>query len=412
MTSSAFFYPSIDYRAHPAFRDLGVPPRDDEDVVEDLIRAVDRELGKLHDTFHASEAELRDAFEKGAGQAIVRLAGYLDRTTSVDRVRRLLARSFENVREELFDEARIKNDRHRYVPQLSAAGSEVFNSLTENGMHASKLEPALKARLRKLCQPVIDRLYAKAKEDPVNRVAESMPRYNDVGVLLNDFFVRKGILEGMSAFFGSNVTFTGYALEYSHPGQQWWRNCYADVGLPNSETAYMHYDHGCKNPKAIVALSEVTELNGPTGYVVGSHRKERSNFVHFFIKSVDHCFYDDYVRKADGPSYYRPRFQDIEHRREFLMLPRALQACSHFGEDIQNDLPLARELLAREIKLTNDVGDCIAFDGDYGIHRGALCRSGERLVFQVIFAVAPDLPKLNEYKSRARAIARKLVKGE
>jgi hypothetical protein len=39
-------------------------------------------------------------------------------------------------------------------------------------------------------------------------------------------------------------------------------------------------------------------------------------------------------------------------------------------------------------------------------------KSGERFVFQVIFAVEPDMPKLEALKLRARAIARRLLKGE
>jgi hypothetical protein len=270
----------------------------------------------------------------------------------------------------------------------------------------------LKSRLQKLAAPVIERLRERARLDPANRVAESLPRYNDIGVLLDKFFREKGILQGLSAFFGSNVVFTGYSLEYSHSGQRWWQNCYAEAGLPTSDTAYMHYDHGCRNPKAIVALSEVSPENGPTGYILGSHKEPRSNFVHFLIKSIDLRFYDDYLKPDDGSTYYRPRFQREEYRREFLMLPRALQACSHFGEDIQNDLPLSQDLLKNEIRLTKDVGDCITFDGDYGIHRGALCRSGERLVFQVIFTIQPDPPRSVAIKNRLRAIARKWIKGE
>ncbi len=62
--------------------------------------------------------------------------------------------------------------------------------------------------------------------------------------------------------------------------------------------------------------------------------------------------------------------------------------------------------------MTRDVGNCIVFDGDYGIHRGALVKSGERFVFQVIFAIEPDPPKIGALKKRARAIARRVLKGE
>jgi hypothetical protein len=253
-------------------------------------------------------------------------------------------------------------------------------------------------------------LRAAAALNPKIRVAESLPRYSSVGVRLDKFFHRSAVLDGLSDCFGSNVTFVGFGLEYSHSKQDWWQNCYADVGLATSKTVYMHYDHGCRNPKAIIALSDVTEENGPTGYIKGSNTRPRSNFIHFLIKSVDQRFYDDYV--AGTQSYYRRRFQEVEYRREFLMLPKALQACSHFGEDIIDDTALSVDLLKNEVKITRDVGNCVVFDGDYGIHRGALVKSGERFVFQVIFAIEPDLPKSKVLYHRARAIARRLLKGE
>jgi hypothetical protein len=412
MNRPVFFYPDIDYRSHPAFQGLGIAPRSDDIEVENMIHAIDAELAALHRKPYSDHAALVAAFNAGPGKAIDKLAAYIDRTTPVERVRKLLAGSFVDVKAELLDEARIHNDRQHFTGAISPAGTDVLNSLRDKGMHASHLGRELKVRLQKLAAPAIARLRERAKENPNIRVAESIRRYGDIGVLLDKYFRDNGILDGLSAFFGSNVIFDGFALEYSHSGQNWWQNCYADFGLPTSRTAYMHYDHGCRNPKAIVALSDVSEDNGPTGYVVGSHKSKRSNFVHFLIKSVDYRFNEDVV-KADGDrTYYRPRFQKEEHRKEFLMLPRAFQACSHFGEDIQDDLPLARELLASEIKLTKEAGDCITFDGDYGIHRGALCRSGERLVFQVIFAVQPNRPSMEVLNARARAVARKILKGE
>ena len=410
MNERVRFYPDIDYRRHPAFRDLDVPPRSDDAIVDGMIENIDRELRALHTVQHANEQALREAFDKESGRCIEELAAYLDRTTPNERVRRLLSRAFNDVKNELLDEARIRNDRHHFNRRLSAEAERVAGDLKQNGVHISRLTDAERKKLWDLCAPVVARLRAAAARDPKTRVAESMPRNSAAGNELEKFFRRSGALDGLSAYFGSNVTFTGFALEYSHNKQDWWQNCYADVGLTTSKTVYMHYDHGCRNPKAIVALSEVTEDNGPTGFIKGSHSKPRSNFVHFLIKSIDHRFYDDYI--AGTQSYNRRRFQEVEYRREFLMLPTALQACSHFGEDITDDTQTSADLLTNEVKITRDVGNCVVFDGDYGIHRGALVKSGERFVFQVIFSIEPDLPKLKVLEYKARAIARRVLKGE
>jgi Phytanoyl-CoA dioxygenase (PhyH) len=409
MNEQVRFYPNIDYRRHPAFRDLGIPGRKDDSVVDQMISEIDRDLEALHRTHHPDMSALRVAFESGPGQQIGRLAIYLDQTTLDQRVKEFLKRSFVDVRSELLEEARIKNDRHVSNHTPSPQGRAVAENLKQNGVHICRLEDAERAELLRLCGRVIARLREAAAKDPQTRVAESLPRYSTAGVRLDRYFRRSGVLEGLTSYFGSNVTFTGFALEFSHKDQTWWEGLYAEVGLANPKTAYMHYDHGCRNPKAIVALSDVTEENGPTGYVMGSHKKPRSNFVHFMIKSMDQCFEDDDLAGAKTP--YRRRFQEARYRREFLMLPTALQACSHFGEDITDDTQISADLLANEIKITREVGNCVVFDGDYGIHRGALVKSGERLVFQVVFGVEPGIPRSTALKQRARSLARSLIKG-
>jgi len=64
-----------------------------------------------------------------------------------------------------------------------------------------------------------------------------------------------------------------------------------------------------------------------------------------------------------------------------------LQASTGFGSDVLDDTPLSQELLSREAKVTQDIGNCIVFDGNFGIHRGAMVQRGERFVFQVIFDI-------------------------
>jgi hypothetical protein len=410
MNEHVRFYPNIDYRAHPAFRDLGVPARGDDPIVDQIIRDIDQDLEALHSEHYPDVSALQRAFESGPGQRIAKLATYLDQTTSNERVRQFLRRSFDDVCKELLDEACIKNDRHKFNRVLSPQGQRVAEDLKRDGAHICRLTDAEKVDLWNLCAPVIARLRAAAALNPKIRVAESLPRYSRVGIRLDKCFRRSAVLDGLSDYYGSNVTFAGFALEYSHQKQTWWEGLYAEAGLSNPKTAYMHYDKGCRNPKAIIALSDVTEDNGPTGYIMGSHSKPRSNFVHFMIKSMDFCFDDDKPGSAKTP--YRRRFQEVQHRREFLMLPTALQGSSHFGEDIIDDTTISADLLKNEVKITRDVGNCVVFDGDYGIHRGALVKSGERFAFQVIFAIEPNLPKSRVLYNRARVMARRVLKGE
>jgi hypothetical protein len=208
----------------------------------------------------------------------------------------------------------------------------------------------------------------------------------------------------LSDYVGINVNFVVFSLEYSYAGQIWWTGVYSDLGMADVKTTYMHYDQGCRDPKAIVALSEVGEDNGPTGFVRRSHKKERSTFLHFMITALDRRFLRDKVGDQEGANY-RPRFANARYRRELLLLPAAFQGSSHFGDDILDGSPLSEELLKNEVRMTNDVGNCIVFDGNYGIHRGAMVKRGERFVFQVIFDIAEPLPVLTYLKARLRGFA-------
>ncbi len=408
MGQTRTFYPYIDYRLHPAFRDIAADPDYDDAEVNGLVGRIDDALVQLHAAKYPDD-ELPNAFNADPGVRIGALETYLRRAARSQRMTEWFDRALSDVRTELLEEARVANWRS-LNGNISEGerGLTVANALREDGVHIDRLEPETRAELREICAPQMARLREKAKEGGVERLVYTYERYSKVGMILERFFERSGIMSGLKGFVGSNVSFAGFSLEYSHDKQKWWRGLYSDIGLPESKTNYMHYDHGARDPKAIIALSEVTEETGPTGFVKGSHRKERSGFLHTMVKSLDHTFRPDPSLPYEQV-YYRNRFSKIEYRREFLQQPTAFQACSHFGDDIMDDTPLSRELLSTEVKMTHDRGNCIVFDGNYGIHRGALVRKGERFVFQVVFEIAPPLPFMTRIKREARGVALRLL---
>jgi hypothetical protein len=404
-----YYYPQIDYHSHPAFRDLGVAPRADDEEVGAMVDAIDDALRDFHADLPAGAAGLEAAFDARVGPALSRLRAHLAATLPAGKLARRVDKAFDDVRSELLIESRILHSRKRYVAQLDRRQAQaVHRSLTDAGAHVFHVDPDILQRLRALTAREQASLREKAQRNPTGRVVENFGRYSDVGVLVDRVFRSNGVPEGLSAYVGSNTQFAGLALEYSHDRQTWWRGCYSDLGLPDTRTTYMHYDHGCQNPKAIIALSEVTPENGPTSFIKASTREQRSNFVHFYVKSVELRFYDEYKNET-GSNYYRRMFAEEEHRRDFLRLPTALQSCTHFGEDVLDDTPLSQELLAREVRLTSDVGNCVVFDGDYGIHRGSTVQRGERFAFQVIFNIEPDTPMLTALNQRARFLAKRML---
>lgn len=401
------FFPTIDYRRHPAFRDLDVPSCRDEDQTEALVDEIDSGLTLLHAARLSDDEAIRKAFATGPEKSIERLRDHLRRVLPSERLKQRVDRAFDDVKGELLAEAAIVNSRHSFPRNLDREEERaVHDSLSRTGAHVFRVDPKVIQRLRTLTERQQDALRNRARTSPDGRCVENFSRYSDVGMVIDREFSRQGILKGLSAYVGSNTIFAGFALEYSHERQTWWRGCYGDVGLPDSRTTYMHYDHGCRNPKATLAISDVEEDTGPTSFISGSHREERSNFVHFMVKSLEQRFYDDYKNETKA-TYYRRMFAEVEHRCDFLRLPQALQSCTHFGEDILDDSPLSEKLLEREVRLTKEVGNCVIFDGDYGIHRGSTVQRGERFSFQIIFSVEPPRSTTYALNQRARFLVKR-----
>lgn len=409
MPQARLFYPQIDYRSHPAFRNIETKVCYDDMEVNERIARIDAAI-KEFDLEKRPNTDLPDEFGRGPGVHISELEDCLRGTSRSSRISDWFSRAFVTARQELVEEARVVNWRGEKPSRINekSPSQSVANALRSDGVYICNLEPDTLTKLRAICAPHMQGLREKAKSGGIERIVHAFERYSKVGMILEGFFRRQGILDGLKAYVGSNVSFTGFSLEYSYAGQKWWRGLYSDIGLSESKTTYMHYDYGGRDPKAIIALSDIAEENGPTGFVKGSHNVERSKFLHTMIKSLDYAFQVDPTLQYE-PIYYRDRFTKVEYRREFLEQPTAFHGCSHFGEDILDDTSLSRDLLSKEVKLTRDQGNCIVFDGNYGIHRGGLVRSGERFVFQVIFNIAPASPLSEQLMRQGRGLALRML---
>jgi hypothetical protein len=409
MTQTHMFYPQIDYRSHPAFRNIETKASYDDAEVNTRIAGIDQAIHEF-ELEKRPDGDLPGDFIRGPGVAISDLEDYLSRTSRSSRMSEWFDRAFISARTELIEEVRVANWRGQEKSSVDeeSLSQNVAKILSSDGVYICNLEADTLVQLRAICAPHMKGLREKAKSGGIERIVHTFERYSKVGMILERFFRRQGILNGLTEYVGSNVSFTGFSLEYSHAGQKWWRGLYADIGLPETRTTYMHYDYGGRDPKAIIALSDITDETGPTGFVKGSHRVERSKFLHTMIKSLDYAFRVDPALPYESV-YYRDRFSKMEYRREFLEQPTAFHGCSHFGDDIMDDTPLSRELLSNEIKLTRDQGNCIVFDGNYGIHRGGLVRNGERFVFQIIFNIGPPSPLSERILRRGRGMALRML---
>lgn len=394
------YYPMVDYRSHPAFSGLDVPEFADAAGVAHRLDAIDGAFAGLV----ANECGSPEGLDAGFNANVAPLIDDLNRFTSAGvqyaETRNWIANAMDESSKELADVAMLHGMRSTRGSPVGRVGQD----LERDGMSLLRLDPDRKRRLARSVDAETRWLKSRAGES--GRIVATMARYSDAGVLLDRLFRDEGVYEALAAYKGSAVAFTSFSVEYSHERQSWWKGCYSDVGLAPTKTSYMHYDYGCRYPKAIVTLSEVGPENGPTSFIPGSHRHPRSEFSHAFVKALDYRFWSAFGENPDA-GYHRKQFSEPGYRKFFLAIPGGLRGCSHFGEDVLDGSELSEELLAKEVRITTNVADGVVFDGDYGIHRGARVIQGERMVFQVIFTVREPDSAWRQAYLRSRQIASK-----
>jgi hypothetical protein len=315
--------------------------------------------------------------------ALRRLAPYLGAYAAYDltsRVRRVLSRS------------------------LPGADSSVYRALSRDGAVGLRLEAAHMARIRIAVAPQVAALRAKMAGEPVAPAAEA-PRSGSAGQAkrgggtlgalhrrlnptsnYSELFIHEtdapevfealreamgatGALDAADRYQRRRMDVRYIKLVINRPDLGWWRNPFADVGLPDPPAIQMHVDH-LWTTKAILYLTEVGERNGPFCYCLGSHRARIG-------------WLEGAARRANDRvdmSSCKP-----EQRRLFHALPKRLRRKAKFGNDLPPDHPGLARLLASEKRFGSADGDLILFD-DRGMHRGGLLEEGERIMMQIRLA--------------------------
>lgn len=205
--------------------------------------------------------------------------------------------------------------------------------------------------------------------------------------LLNKEFKSLGILDILGAYAGCRVKVTGLALELSVPQATWWRGTQGSLVRP-PHTAYAHLDEGVAYPKAIVYLSDVGEMNGPTSCYPEIYEALNLNPLQEIIGRVIGNVGVDPASTLNKyySSHYHQAMSSENFRRHYMLLPKEIRFNSHFGWDILPDSQAENLLVENEKKVIGSAGSFIVFDGARLLHRGGLIESGERLALQIIFS--------------------------
>lgn len=379
--------PTLDYRGHPAYAGLPVPK---------VPAALERVVAEAAERIDAAYAELlrgQGDFEREIAQPARALAARLRVELAEADLAEWAARSIEAALGQLADEvtvARRARPATSRVPRLA--------DLQRDGFVPAELPDAVRERLWQAAEPHRQPLLARAAVEPGRAQWAHVPAGGAFGRTLLGWLREAGMAELAAAYRGVPMAFDHLALHYSHAGQGWFRDCYADAGLPTSALANLHTDKDTTSIKMLIYLRPVASIDdGAFCYLRGSHRWRRAPFRFAISNQLDvqHDRLFQPPRPADG--YYRPRFRDPASRARMLAMPKLFQGCSHFGCDVLDADPRSRSLLEAEVPITGG-HTAVLFDGGLGLHRGGMVRGAPRWAIQLGFRPVAPMPPLRRLR--------------
>jgi hypothetical protein len=188
--------------------------------------------------------------------------------------------------------------------------------------------------------------------------------------LLERVLAANAVVSDASAYLRRPVSISYITLQLNDTKDSFHHDKFADVGLPDPATNYMHVDTTDEILKLMIYLNKVTEKNGPFCYVKGTATSKLGWFEGIVRRAVD----------RSGLSGY-----SVATRRKFMALPKPLRRKCTFGSDLLDGTDAVDALTAAEHRFTSVDGDGVLFD-NLGIHRGALVQEGERQILVVTLA--------------------------
>jgi hypothetical protein len=383
--------PTIDYGCHPAFAGLVGTDGDMDSTFEVEIERFDSAYADLL----ASPLDAKEKCRLFDTQLSPLLQEFAARIGQTKGVRQQLLSHLEaavkiaraSLRDDLLLEASMPALRNSDISNLEPLQASLLSQFRQDGFCKFPPDRGLAESITRNFWLERAFLRKRAAARPGRHAAISLHLFSPGAIALRKVLEAQGLFEIASAYMGKAMELLYFSLEFAHPNQDWYKNCYDDVGLPTSKTAYMHFDADSNVLKAMCYLVDVGPENGPFGYVRGSHLWARSHVASAVQKGFDSASADIFPLESDRldykSGYYRPRFKLRDFRQDVFALPASLRGSTHFGDDILDSAALSEDLLRQEEVFQEPAGTVILFDGSHGIHRGSLVRKGERWVVQV-----------------------------
>jgi hypothetical protein len=382
--------PQIAYERHPAYAAYGGICRVDEKYVAGIVEQVDRAWQTLRQDCLDGDPPIASRFEeriapltKELEQHLLSQGGF--REDFQRYVRNVIASAKQSLLDRLTGAALI-DARSAAFPPLRKSG-QGMEQMARNGFYRADADARLAQELWRLTRWERSRAARRARRHPSGRAAIPLHSHAPATHAVRKAMVEKGIYELAAQYMGCEMEMLYAAVEYSHDRQSWYKGCYADLGLADARTTYMHFDADHNVLKILLYLHDVEQEGGAFSYVGGSHKWQRSLFTLAMYRGFDSEQAAIVELEPDGLDYklgyYRPRFMLPQFRQELMKLPAILRGSTHFGDDVLDGTEQSAQLLDGETMLSAGAGTVILFDGSAGIHRGSTVRHGQRWALQI-----------------------------
>ena len=246
-----------------------------------------------------------------------------------------------------------------------------------DGVEALRIPSEAKAALLEAAAPFVATLSERRAATPVDRRS-----YDDAQLAISRegdgarlYRLVENVLAGFEVLELSRNYVRGAAgrvhrvtLQINDEGEQFWRERFGDVGLPDPPANYFHVDTGVGTIKALIYLSEVGPMSGPFSYVPGTQKFRPRFWEGILRRAMDFSQLSGVTRNE---------------RELFYALPRSLRQKADFGVDLLGHEAEAQWILRHKTTFTSSMGDLLIFD-NAGMHQGGMVQSGQRRILQVI----------------------------
>lgn len=391
--------PCVGYSKHPAFCILGVAPTVLSDEVWRGLEEANERLATIDNALDQapspSSSGLREIaamnrdLRARSGKPIREFSGELlkARNDWTEWELSILPKYFHWLTREYRRYLRYQRWRIRHLGKMALHHDDKIGAMARDlkslGAIPMQIDPASKAALLAEANPVVLQLREQDARRPNYLAATGVgPTHRRFWKRLRAAIKHLDLGQVAGSYLGYPVQLTSVGLAVNSPGNRYFSDRYADVGLSPARASGMHFDSGCGMIKAMFYLSDVAEGDGAFSYVLGSNSWSLPHFRRFSGQALP---YSGIV--LDNP----------QSRRLFLKLPESLQQLSHFGSDFPDDDQNESSVLANERTYTSETGDVVLFD-NRGLHRGGVLPKRERIALQLQFS--PWSERVSEIASK------------